>query len=80
MATIAADTTAEPRPKYIRYRGDDFTVVQGDLEIVLEVVIPEDPEFETLYIDGVVGVYDPEMTPAVVSTSCCNRLEYSSYS
>ena len=69
MATIADDTTAEPRPKYIRYRGDDFTVVQGDLEIVLEVVIPEDPEFETLYIDGVVGVYDPEMTPAVVSTS-----------
>ena len=68
-AVIAADTTAEPRPKAIRYRGDNFTNVQGDLELVLEVVIPEDPEFETLYIDGIVGVFTPEATPGTVECS-----------
>ena len=68
-AVIAADTTAEPRPKAIRYRGDDFTNVQGDLELVLEVVIPEDPEFETLYIDGVIGVFTPESTPGTIECS-----------
>ena len=69
MATIAADTTAEPRPKYIRYRGDNFTYVQGDMELVLEIIIPEDPEFETLYIDGVVEEFSGEATPDPVPCS-----------
>ena len=71
--SVRLSTVDEPRPTSTAFAGDDangtFKNSQGDVILPLSITIPENPEYEILYIDGSISPFTPEETPGVVPAS-----------
>ena len=71
--TVRANTETEPRPLDTAFAGDDangtFKNSQGDVILPLSITIPENSEYEVLYIDGSLTKFVPEETPSVVAST-----------
>ena len=65
--SVKIDSEAEPRPLDTAF--GEFRNSQGDVVLPLSITIPENPEYEVLYIDGSLSEYDPEPTAEPVPTS-----------
>ena len=70
---VATDTTTDdgepgvtPRPVFIEF--NEFSNARGDLILPYTLTFPEQPEFETLHIDGKVVNFAVEGIPDVVET------------
>ena len=63
--STAPDSTDTPLPSYLT--NVVYTLVGTNLRVNATLTIPEDSEFETLHILGNIGVFTPEVTPAIVT-------------
>ena len=64
---IAADSDSTPLPEYTTV--GSFLPVQGNIVLPLQITMPEESEFEELFINAEVLVFTPEETPGVVPAS-----------
>ena len=62
--TVRANTETEPRPLDTTF--GTFKNSQGDVILPLSITLPENSEYEVLYIDGSISPFTPEDTPEVV--------------
>ena len=65
--SVKIDSATEPRPLDTTF--GEFKNSQGDVVLPLSITIPENPEYEVLYIDGSISEFSGEATPDPVPCS-----------
>ena len=65
--SITADSTDTPTPEWAEFGA--FAYVDGNLILPMTITIPEESEFEELFIDAVVDEFTPEDAPGIVASS-----------